>query len=284
MDLQAFFTQLDTYYRSGDPERAEAHLCSGLRQAEAEGDSGAAISISNELGGLYRVQGRFGAGIRCFQSALNSIAHSPYVRTEGHGTTLLNYATLLTAMGSPAEAAQRFSEAIQVFDGLEHVQPYRLAALYNNLASLRLSLKQYGAALACTEQALTRLEASSQFGDEAGVTHTVRAQIFAQTGEIEAAYQELEQARQAFLICPDASPVHRAAMEQFLGELQFAQERWAEALSAYEQAEALIRAGRGDPRSLEQLCRRQAACRLALDRPEGAVPKTPAQTEGSPPL
>lgn len=270
MELKVFFSRLDVLYAAGAVGQAETHLRSGLSEAQAEPDPGAMISLSNELGGLYRVQGRFDVGEHYFRGALDCVKESFLEGTEGHGTTLLNYATLLTAAGRSAEAAGLFSEAIRLFDGLDSPDPYRLAALHNNLASLYLSIGRYGDALACTDQALSRLEAASASGDEAGVTHTVRAQILAHIKGPKAAAQELEEAEHAFSRCAEASPVHRAAMEQFRGELLYSQKSWSAALSAYTRAAELLQTGGGAPQSLARLRRRQADCCRSLEQSEDA--------------
>lgn len=264
MDLQSFFSGLDTLYRTGRARQAEEYLSAGLARARAEEDHSASVSIANELGGLYRVRGRFPEGVACFQSALRCLEGSPFDGTEGHAATLLNYATLLTAMGDLSGAAERFTETLGMWDALGFPDRGRAAALYNNLAGLRLRQKQYREALSCIKQALALLRDIPNSDDEQGVSHTVCAQIQMQTGESIQALRELELAEKAFSRCPDASPIHRAAAAQCRGELGILEQNWEAALEAYCRAEELIRAGNGDDSSIEQLHRRQALCRQNL--------------------
>ena len=94
MNIGRFYFELDSMYANGDQtEKIENFLKGSLSYAQCEGDLASAVSISNEMGGFYRVNGRFSDGERVLKTALGYISDIGMDGTPDHATTLINLAT-----------------------------------------------------------------------------------------------------------------------------------------------------------------------------------------------
>ena len=235
MNIGRFFFELDSMYANGDQtEKIVNFLKGSLSYAQCEGDLASAVSISNEMGGFYRVNGRFSDGERVLKTALGYISDIGMDGTPDHATTLINLATLLTHKGDIREAVESFEAASDILTSSGTDKSYTAAALENNIASLYLKMGEYQNGLLHTERALVLLEGACDKGDEQGVTYTIAAQIMLSMGEYDAAEEKLTIARQKFDSDSEASPLHRATMEHCLAEVFIRKERFDEALSACE--------------------------------------------------
>lgn len=260
MDIRACFDGLDRLFAQGSYDQVEGYLTSCLAQAEAEGDFTSAISLCNELGGVYRVRTLYAKGEELFTKALGYLRQCQLEGTPGHGTTLLNYATLLTAAGRSGEAAGLFAQAAAVFEALGDGESYSVASLHNNISSLYLQQKEFDKALEHTQAALRLLAGKRDCEDEEGVTYTIRAQIFTQMRQLDEALSALEHAENAFRRCSDPSPVHQGAMYSAWGDTLYLQGRYNEAKARYHQALPLAEQSTGQSRSCATILRSLSYC------------------------
>lgn len=270
MDIAAFFRELDLLFSRQEIQKVEPYLMAGLAQAEHEGDLAAVLSICNELGGFYRVQTRYAQGAAVFQKALNCISALGLEKTPSHATTLLNYATMLTAAGHTKPALEAFETAASIFRQAGG-DPYALAALHNNISSLYYQLQEYDRAMEHADTALAGILQLPGSEDEQGVTHTKRAQILARQGRPDDALAALEAAKAAFAAAPEKNPGHYGAMLLTMGEVYGDLRRWEDSARYCEEALAHVSAASGRSRSYASVLRILSRAHRALGREDAAA-------------
>ena len=268
MDISAFLQQLDQNFASQRIDDAERHLLSGLERAEQEGDLGSALTICNELVGFFRVRTQYSRAETYFQKARAVIERLGVTGSESHATTLLNYATMLSAAGQVEKATRIFEEAAGIY-AASGSEPYTLAALRNNIASLYYQRGEYSRAMENADAALEQIRYLPDCEDEQGVTHTIRAQILARQGRPEDALRELEEAERCFL-STQANPMHFSAMLLTRGEVLGELERWEESAQVCERAGELVKRVYGRNLSYARILRCLARARKALGQSAAA--------------
>ena len=90
-----------------------------LAQAEFEDDPSATVTVCNELGGFYRAFSRYNEGIPLYEKALGCIRRLGLENSEGHGTTLLNFATTLAIVGQQDRALDAYQQAAGIFEEMD---------------------------------------------------------------------------------------------------------------------------------------------------------------------
>ena len=136
MNMNGFYDKIDRFFAVKDFQAAESYMRDCLAQAEFEDDPSATVTVCNELGGFYRAFSRYSEGIPLYEKALGCIRRLHMENTEGHGTTLLNFATTLAIVGQSDKALEAYQQAAGIFEGPSYAKDFRLATLYNNMSSL----------------------------------------------------------------------------------------------------------------------------------------------------
>lgn len=161
-DVRAFAAGLDRIFAAHQgATHAEPYLLDALAAAEASGDDGAALTILNELLGLYRSLGKHHEGTLTATRTLALADRMGLGGTDAYATTLINVATAHRAAGLYREALDGYARALTIAEATMPATDRRLAALHNNLAILHGAMGDAESAHRELVAALTILEASS---------------------------------------------------------------------------------------------------------------------------
>lgn len=136
MDIRGILKTLDGLYAEGNLKEAEQLLDNSLAKALVSGNRGAALTIYNEMEGLYRTTGRAAKAAEISDKALELIAQMGLANTIHHGTTLLNGATANRVAGDTDKALSMYREAARIFETLGQSTGYQMASLYNNISHI----------------------------------------------------------------------------------------------------------------------------------------------------
>lgn len=218
MDMNRYFQELDQRFREDDIRGAEEVSLSYLNQASKEKDTGAVVAIANELGGLYRVQGRFDRALETYDIALRGIELLNLTGDKQHGITLLNLASVYNAAGNPDRALELYSRAGQIFEKPGCATAYELAALYNNISHIYEKKQDLSRALIYAERSLELVEDMEDAQVEKATSLTAIGSILTKMGRFEDALSNLLAAERIFEKLGGGNP-HYAATLNNLGNL-----------------------------------------------------------------
>lgn len=263
MNVDVFFSGLDTLFSQGDMEAVEPYFQEQQKQAEQEGDIGAQITILNESMGFYRETSQYEKAKECIQKVLELIEVAGLADSLPHATTLLNSANALRAAGELETAMEYYNRVFALFEGRVPQRDFRYAELYNNVSLLYQELGRYDMASQCLLNALAIVQEQPGKEFQMAVTLTNLGSSQLQEGKIEEAIQHLTRAITLFQSM-QVSDTHLAAALSAMGEACFRQEEFQQAETYYQQALEMIEAyiGQTDAyrrvkASLEEVRRRQ---------------------------
>ena len=126
MDIRAMLEKLDGLYVQGNLKDAEALLDQSLINALGDRNLAAALTIYNEMEGLYRTTGRAQKAAEISDSALELIKIMKLQGTVHHATTLLNGATANRVANNLDKALQMYLEATEILENNNFGNSYRV--------------------------------------------------------------------------------------------------------------------------------------------------------------
>lgn len=155
-----FFEKLNKAYDTGD-EEAERFLLEALRSPRSEEEPEFKVVVCNELGSLYRSQGRYTESYRFFTQAMEKAAVCFGTDSLKYGTILMNRAGTSRMSGDVDKAIVDFETALDIVSQKENCGPV-IASTWNNLGLAYLAAGR----LEDAESALVRgVEIASQVGE-----------------------------------------------------------------------------------------------------------------------
>ena len=169
--------KLDEYFAKDDAARAERHLKYWLAEARENRDDRGALTVLNELVGLYRKNEREADAL---DAAERAIRLAEAIGLEGSvtmGTTLLNAATAYKVFDQPVKALTLYEQARELYEA--HLPPAdeRLAGLYNNMAVTLTALQRYSEARDLYEAALAIISRTEGGKADEAVTYLNMADL-----------------------------------------------------------------------------------------------------------
>ena len=130
METGNFFRELDSIFQTKNISDAEKFVISSMERAIEENDLPSLLSVTNELGGIYRVTNRFEEAKKIYGVAAELIRLLGLEKTIQHGTTLLNLGSVHTEAKEASEALKLYEKAEIIFRNAGLDQDYQMAALY----------------------------------------------------------------------------------------------------------------------------------------------------------
>lgn len=253
MEAGNFFKELDTVIKTGNIKDAEQYLAAALERAVREEDLPALLAAANELGGIFRVAGRFSEARKVYGAALEIIRLLGMENSEQHGTTLLNLGSVHTEANEPAEAIKLYEEAGQIFLNAGLEWDYRMAALHNNMSHAYEKLEEPEKALANAERALSIIRNLNGYDTELATTCTTLASRYSKLKKYDAAWDHLKEAERIFLRQPGKPDVHYAATLNAMGEICYRKGNSEGAAGYFRKALEIIKANYGENQSYREV-------------------------------
>ena len=119
-----------------DFDGAERTLKYWLAEAEATGDEQGRFFVYNEMIGVYRKIGKKAEGYKAVEDAVGMLEELGYSNTVSGATCYTNAATVYTSFNEAEKGIEMFMKA-------RENNEFKLAGLYNNLATALLSLGSF---------------------------------------------------------------------------------------------------------------------------------------------
>ena len=274
MNMNGFYNKIDAFFEVKDFEGAEHYMKETLSQAEFEDDPSSIVTICNELGGFYRAFSRYGEGIPLYEKALGCIRRLGMENSEGHGTTLLNFATTLAIVGESDRALGAYQQAAGIFEGPSYQKDFRLATLYNNMSSLYQDLGRLDESEKYLRKAMSILESLRQSEIEMAITWSNLAGVYLSMGEdhLQDAKEAAKKAIALFNEISGDKDVHYAPSLSALGEVYYLEGDFAAAESYFRKSMELSLRDYGDQTlGYAILCENLAASLEAQGRKDEAA-------------
>ena len=150
--------KMDEYMSRRDYAGAERHLLYWLEEARLGRDQRGELMIRNELVGHYRKTADKEAAFEHAKAALDLLREMDFEGTISAGTTYTNVATAYNAFGENEQSIELFEKAKDVYESSSRTDPQLLGGLYNNMALVCVSLKQFERAGELYQKALSVME------------------------------------------------------------------------------------------------------------------------------
>ncbi len=264
MDINVFFTQLDTLFQENQIAEVDPFLRASLEQAKEEEDYAAYISICNEMIGFYRSVSEFKKAYDAAEDVLLLMEELQMDQTEHFATTLLNTATAYRAAGNFRQAYVYYEQALRIYEGLIAPDDYRYAGLYNNMSILLEKMDRNEEAIAYAKKALAIIEKLEQGEMETATTLTNLALLSFKVSDYQEAQMLLERALALFEKSGDQTDAHYSGALAGIGEAWYHMKEYEKSLQAYEKALQEVEKHFGRNESYAILCENCAAiCALS---------------------
>lgn len=154
MDINKILEKLDSLFSQNKTDDAEIFLTESLESAISEGDTGAIISVLNELIGLYRDTSQFEKAVP-YCGSLEKLIKSFQLDDNINGaTSYLNIANLYRASGDYDKSFAFYKKIRQIYDKLLDEGDYLNASYYNNISLLYQETGNFDESCNCLEKAL----------------------------------------------------------------------------------------------------------------------------------
>ncbi len=265
MNINEFYSALDSLFAEKKVDEAEKFLLENLAKAESEGDFAIVIPAANELGGLYRVLSRYDEGAELYEKALEALRKIGDAEGENYATTLINYGTILSMAGKFEEALECYNEAVKTLQMQGIDGDYRMAALYNNMSGLYRKKGDLNAAASYIHKALLIIKNLEDSEAETAISYSNLAGIYISIGNLAEAEKYAEAAVNAFRRLSGDRDVHYSAAVCTLGDVYFAKGEYKKARELFAEAQGLIARDYGnDNDSYRVVTRNLEKCRDKL--------------------
>lgn len=245
-DTQQFLNGLDAIFdRHTAATEAGPYLEQAMVDAENAGDEAGLLTVLNETMGFYRSQGRHKENQWIVQRALELAARMGLTTgtSEAWATTLINCATAMRAAQQYDQAEDLYHQAQSVCRHSLAPTDRRLAALHNNLSMLYSETNRPDKAELELREALRIIEASSVNPDadiDVASSHTNLALTLLTEHKLEGAHWHAAKALEIYRTGHLEHSAHYASALAGFAQVCFAERRYADAVTGYRHALAVI--------------------------------------------
>ena len=245
-DTQQFLNGLDAIFdRHTAATEAGPYLEQAMVDAENAGDEAGLLTVLNETMGFYRSQGRHKENQWIVQRALELAARMGLTTgtSEAWATTLINCATAMRAAQQYDQAEDLYHQAQSVCRHSLAPTDRRLAALHNNLSMLYSETNRPDKAELELREALRIIEASSVNPDadiDVASSHTNLALTLLPEHKVEGAHWHAAKALEIYRTGHLEHSAHYASALAGFAQVCFAERRYADAVTGYRHALAVI--------------------------------------------
>lgn len=234
MDIENVLHRFDKMLEQGQMHEAVDYLEKKAAESIEEGCSSSAITIFNELEGIWRAAGHKEKSYAAAEAALALISSCGLDGTIGHATTLLNYATAKTAFGEAAEAIGVYDQVNEIYAAQLPADDYRFAALYNSIAQSLLSVNDAKTAGEYFAKSLALIEKMEGVQSETATCYANLAICLIMQKKFDDARENLEKSEALFASL--SGDPHADSMLATRGQLEYMLGSFAKAAEYYERA------------------------------------------------
>lgn len=248
MDIRAMLEKLDGLYVQGNLKDAEALLDQSLINALGDRNLAAALTIYNEMEGLYRTTGRAQKAAEISDSALGLIKIMKLQGTVHHATTLLNGATANRVANNLDKALQMYLEATEILENNNFGNSYQMASVHNNISHIYQEKGMHRKALHHLETAAKMIAKMPDNAAEVATTDICTALSYMALGNTDTAQKFVDKAMVYYNSADGMCDGHRGSALSAQAELCWRKGDHKKAIEIFEAALAftLERFGESD--------------------------------------
>lgn len=233
MDVEKILQQLDRLFAQHQIEAVEGFLLDAIGEAIRLEDTGAVITLLNELIGYYREQGETDKCLSYCEKLLQLVAQEGLAGTVPYATTLLNIANAYRAAGMLRESMMYYQQVREIYVRELDDTDFRYASLYNNMSLLFQEMGDFESACDCLERALSIAMKYDGARIEVAVTYTNLAVSQLKLMRYEEAIENLRRAFAIFEQDEDRDYHYSGALSA-MGEAQYLAGNMEESAYYYE--------------------------------------------------
>ncbi len=259
MNLTAILAEYDAMFGKVPLSEIEEFLYEKICEAVAEHDSGAIITLLNEMVGLCRDTSQKEKALAYCEQLKKMLDKMQLHGTDAYATSMLNIANDYRAFGLWEEAAEAFALVEKCYQGNPDKNDFRMAGLYNNWGLLYQEQEEYEQSVCVLLKALEFIDTVSEATIGQAITRTNLANSLFQTGSDEnrlKGYKYLNEAIDTF-VKDGEKDFHYGAALVSMGDFCAQNKEWKKAKRYYQKGlvEILKHTGKNDNyfRVLEKL-------------------------------
>lgn len=233
MNIEKIMEEIDVLYSQQKVEEVEALLLEKIAELKNTNQIYPALSLMNELLGIYREKGDSEKGQQCCQDVLYLFEKHQLKRDENFGTTLLNVATAQRSFGNYEKAKEYYNECMEIYRDRIPPNDYRYASLYNNLNLLCCETGDFDQAIDHLEKSLAILAHHKGVEVQIATANTSLAQIYSGLENLELAEKHIKVALDLFSNFED---YHYSGALATAANIAYLKGRYEDAASLYQNA------------------------------------------------
>lgn len=225
--------EIDVLYSQQKIEEVEQLLIQKIDELKQENQTLQAISLINELIGIYREKGDKQKGTKYCEEVLNLFKENNLKNDANYGTTLLNVATANRSFGNYELSKSYYDECMEIYDSEIDENDYRYASLYNNLSLLSIELGDMQESINYLEKSLKILENHKGVEVQIATANTTLSQIYLNVNNLEKAQEHINIATSVF---DDFEDYHYSATLATSAQIQYLMKNFEKSAELYKKA------------------------------------------------
>ena len=170
MEIQRILDKYDRLMDEKSFDEAERHLNYWIEEAKTAGDERSVFTLSNELVGCCRLQGKKHETKLAVDRLLKITEKMELKGTVSGATAYINAATGYKSADMAEEALPLYERALDIYERDLLPSDTRLSALYNNMALTLMALKAYDRSDMFFHKALDILKRNENSENEQAIT------------------------------------------------------------------------------------------------------------------
>lgn len=268
VDIQEFYSVLDSLYEKKEMDKVEPYMLEVLSRAGNLEDLEGVVSVCNELGGLYRAMRRTDEALWTYEKVMEGLEQMGLEGTRNYASALINLGNVHIARKSYEKAYDIDRQALEILERLGG-EAYQRAALYNNMSAV---LRELGRTKEAQDMALRAIEIIRELPecmDELATSYTNLGQAQAKEYAFSDARQNLMHALQLYENSSGDRDIHYANAVYALGNLDDAQGYYENAEERYIRAAKLIERDFGHTCDYDQIMEDLQRVRRKVKKVEG---------------
>lgn len=236
MDIKKSLNELDLLYEKNLYNEVEKFLLSKIKKSKEENDRRSEITLLNELMGFYRTSSRYKELIDLCDYTISLLKEIGLEGTVAYATTALNVATAYREVGKVDKSLEYYSEVLKTYRAAIPENDMRFASLYNNMSIACNEKKHYEEAFDLLEKALAIVVKNKGTETEEAITYSNMTKCLMKMNRLSEASDYAKKSLLIFEKKSGQKDFHYSASLSAMGELQFLQGNYEEALKYFNHA------------------------------------------------
>lgn len=269
MDIKCVLEELDFLSGLKQEDSVESFLFSKAEEAIKESDSGALLSILNEMVVFYKKVGRYKDCIKICERILKLADEMELNGSIEYGSLLLNIAVAYSDVNKLEEAKAFYLQVLPCFEGQVERKDQRWSCLYLNMSELYRKLQEWNQSIVCLKKAF-EIATMNDNVMEVAMIHTKLADLYLQKKETEEAMSHLKIALKIFKAREESKDSYYGIALYTMGEAYYQLGQLDSSKKYYEEALQRMKQNVGEDQTYVKACETYAKVLKELGETERA--------------